>query len=509
MAQIQGGETFAIGQQFTATRANNHVNGAVLLPGAITDQPAIAANTVEATDAVLLHDASTSSLKEATVGDLLNSGLPATLENVVVNDSLTLKDTGGTSQFIIQAEGPSPATDPVTVKINGRSGFGVPQVIVGDLLVSAADITQPDVVIGGTMIGQGIAQFDERVDFATPSAIKLPVGTTGQRPSSPVTGDLRFNSTTTQAEIYNGTAWEEVGGGPFDATGGNTIIAPDTTVVSGVSFTSADGYRVTVTHSGHSVTPGQVIKFTTTVAGYSGEFTVYEAAATTFKFFMVTIATPNSGTGSYQKAGNFKCHIFTSSGTFVAGHKDGYVEVLVVGGGGGGGTEGGGGGGGLALVPRYKVNGNEIVSVTVGGGGNGNANLSLVSAGGSSIFGSVTAYGGGPGRNNFRGGISGNTSINPSFFDPPNNNYGGAGVGSNASFASNGGPVIGCGFSNSLTGITKNYSWGGVGQYFSGIAASNYPADIATQPSPNTGRGGNRAANGSSGIVIVRYPYWL
>ena len=57
------------------------------------------------------------------------------------------------------------------------------------------------------------------VDITATGALKLPVGTTAQRPSSPVQGDLRFSSTDTAAEVYNGTAWAAVGGG---ATGGGS-----------------------------------------------------------------------------------------------------------------------------------------------------------------------------------------------------------------------------------------------------------------------------------------------
>jgi hypothetical protein len=49
-------------------------------------------------------------------------------------------------------------------------------------------------------------------------AILLPVGTTGQQPSG-AAGMLRFNSSTTSFEGYNGTAWGSIGGG---ATGGGT-----------------------------------------------------------------------------------------------------------------------------------------------------------------------------------------------------------------------------------------------------------------------------------------------
>jgi hypothetical protein len=50
-------------------------------------------------------------------------------------------------------------------------------------------------------------------------AIKIASGTTGQRPGSPVAGQLRFNTTLTKFEGYNGTTFSAVGGG---ATGGGS-----------------------------------------------------------------------------------------------------------------------------------------------------------------------------------------------------------------------------------------------------------------------------------------------
>jgi hypothetical protein len=37
--------------------------------------------------------------------------------------------------------------------------------------------------------------------------LKLPVGTTAQRPVTPAAGMMRFNTTTSLMEYYNGTAW--------------------------------------------------------------------------------------------------------------------------------------------------------------------------------------------------------------------------------------------------------------------------------------------------------------
>lgn len=56
------------------------------------------------------------------------------------------------------------------------------------------------------------------VSLPTTGAVVVPVGTTAQQPTGQ-TGMLRFNSTTTSFEGYNGTAWSAVGGG---ATGGGT-----------------------------------------------------------------------------------------------------------------------------------------------------------------------------------------------------------------------------------------------------------------------------------------------
>jgi hypothetical protein len=41
--------------------------------------------------------------------------------------------------------------------------------------------------------------------------ITLPSGTTAQRPSSPTTGMLRFNTTLGYAEVYNGSIWIKFG----------------------------------------------------------------------------------------------------------------------------------------------------------------------------------------------------------------------------------------------------------------------------------------------------------
>jgi hypothetical protein len=61
-------------------------------------------------------------------------------------------------------------------------------------------------------VGIGTTSPAVKLAISSTDAILIPVGTTGERPTA-ATGYLRFNSTTTQFEGYNGTAWSAVGGG--------------------------------------------------------------------------------------------------------------------------------------------------------------------------------------------------------------------------------------------------------------------------------------------------------
>ena len=67
-------------------------------------------------------------------------------------------------------------------------------------------------------LGIGTVTPAVKLSISSTDAILVPVGTTGERPTG-ATGYLRFNSSTTSFEGYNGTAWGSIGGG---ATGGGT-----------------------------------------------------------------------------------------------------------------------------------------------------------------------------------------------------------------------------------------------------------------------------------------------
>ena len=91
---------------------------------------------------------------------------------------------------------------------------------------------------------------------ATGSA-ELPTGTDGQRDGSPSAGYLRFNTTSTSFEGYDGSAWGAIGGGGGASAGGviyenSTTISENYTLTSGTNgfsvgpITISAGFAVTV-----------------------------------------------------------------------------------------------------------------------------------------------------------------------------------------------------------------------------------------------------------------------
>lgn len=77
MAQIQKGTTYGTtspSNLVTSTNLNNHVDDAILLPGAITDQTAKTA--LASADTILVHSSADVALRKTTVAQLFASPLP-------------------------------------------------------------------------------------------------------------------------------------------------------------------------------------------------------------------------------------------------------------------------------------------------------------------------------------------------------------------------------------------------------------------------------------------------
>lgn len=86
MAQIQAGITYVDGGQVNATNLNAHVNNAVLVPGAISDQTA--ASSATTADSVLLLQGGV--LKKATLAQIQSSVVPDAANYVQKNGSVAM-----------------------------------------------------------------------------------------------------------------------------------------------------------------------------------------------------------------------------------------------------------------------------------------------------------------------------------------------------------------------------------------------------------------------------------
>ena len=102
---------------------------------------------------------------------------------------------------------PSWITSLATTKLSGT-------VTNAQLQNSSVTLGTTTVALGATSLSLGgLTTLDASGDvtFTATSALQMPKGTTGERPTG-VSGKLRFNTTTSEFEGYNGTAWASVGG---------------------------------------------------------------------------------------------------------------------------------------------------------------------------------------------------------------------------------------------------------------------------------------------------------
>lgn len=265
MAQIQPPAVFTSGQILTASGLNAHVSSAVLLPGAITDQVDITANTVAATDSLVIHDLSATALREATVSDLLNSGIPVTATTVNATDSVT------TDEVKSQANKDIDVIPYAGVAVTGKtftSGDGITTTISstahGLIAGQVISVTASNTAYSGTFRITSVTT--DNIVYTLPAAIAAGSGTCSytKLASVKVTGN----------EIVTGNVYVD---GNLVTTG--TISSTGTTTFTGTAnFTGAlqvngaTGYVLTEVYE-ETITP-----WTSTTAGV---FSIWTSATFT------------------------------------------------------------------------------------------------------------------------------------------------------------------------------------------------------------------------------------
>lgn len=191
--------------------------------------------------------------KDVTItGNLTLSGSSATIGTDTVADSLILQgDAGVTNLTLAGASGSTTAVFTGSIAAASLSVTGDIQGkelgLQGNSLTSLN--TNSDIIIDPA--GTGV------VSITGTSHMIPPIGTTAQRPVSPIGGESRYNTTTGKLEFYNGDtlAWEAAG---ITITGqifGDTFTGDGSTSVFVISAASDEENELFVTINGVVQTP--------------------------------------------------------------------------------------------------------------------------------------------------------------------------------------------------------------------------------------------------------------
>jgi hypothetical protein len=190
-----------------------------------------------------------------------------------------------------------------SIQVSGISTFTAGPVLVGGG-TSTGTASQPLQVTGGAYIssntGIGTTNPKTTFDVGGTASIKVPVGTTAERPGTPSTGFVRFNTDLNTFEGYNGSEWGGLGGAAEKDTAVSTTSATTCETFAVASYrsgtitaqiTQGSNYQVgkyTVIHNGttasiveeSSLATGSMLgSFTATVSGGNLLFQVNMSSA--------------------------------------------------------------------------------------------------------------------------------------------------------------------------------------------------------------------------------------
>jgi hypothetical protein len=99
------------------------------------------------------------------------------------------------------------------VVLNGSTSGSVtldPPAVAGSTVITLPSTSGTMALAGGAVSGT-TGTFTDFVGTSATGALKLPVGTTAERPATPSSGQFRINSTTGVVELYLNSTWQSVG----------------------------------------------------------------------------------------------------------------------------------------------------------------------------------------------------------------------------------------------------------------------------------------------------------
>jgi hypothetical protein len=174
----------------------------------------------------------------------------------------------------------------------------------GTNVYDAANYVSTNMLIGGGLIAGGNGAF-----IGT-GGLQIPVGTTAQQAGS--TGTIRYNTTLSRYEGYNGSVWGGLGGG---ATGGGTnqaffendkIITVSYTISAGKNamsagnITLATAFAGTATLNNGGVGAGSILNVASATAGALYIGTVVTGSGIPANTTIISFGTGSGGIGTYN-----------------------------------------------------------------------------------------------------------------------------------------------------------------------------------------------------------------
>jgi hypothetical protein len=153
----------------------------------------------------------------------------------------TLADIATALSGSLASDGQTPATGTLDMNSNKVSNLAN-----GTLATDAINLGQLTTAFTNSTI-TGNLTVTGNGTFQGTGFLLIPKGTTAERPVSPVNGEIRYNTTTSQFEGYQGGAWGQLGGGATGG-GGDTVFVENSRVVT-------TNYTIPVGKSAESVGP--------------------------------------------------------------------------------------------------------------------------------------------------------------------------------------------------------------------------------------------------------------
>jgi hypothetical protein len=236
---ITGSSTSVTGTTTAASVVGGVITGSsVSVTGDISGANTSVSGTTTAASVVggVMTGTSVSVTGNVTGGNLLTSGAAGAISgsgnitggNILTGGLISATGNGTFGNITVGVDSINSANTRITV----NSGLTDTDIAFNGL---SANVFYVDAGANSASFGASTQVTNAIVNFATTTSVKMPVGTTGQRPATGVTGMLRFNSTNNGIEIYNNTEWIAVGSTVF------TVIADEQFNGDGstVSFTLA------------------------------------------------------------------------------------------------------------------------------------------------------------------------------------------------------------------------------------------------------------------------------